>query len=134
MKKVKQLLRSQRGDMYIEMFVSLMVLMMMLVLFINIATVFVRKQQLDMFAGSLCREAELYGCIGAETDSRASELMTQTGMSPTITWSKTGKLALGEDFTLTLGITQDIGFGDLGSYPITLTSRNSGQGEILWKD
>ncbi len=132
--RLKSLLKSKSGNGFVEIIGMLIVAFMLLAMFINIANVFVKKLQLDYFTNELCRTAELYGQIGAQTNARNTELAGITNINPTISWSKSGKLALKERFTVTLSMTVDVGFGDLGSFPITIQSRRGGQGEVYWKD
>ena len=84
-----KLLRSKRGERYIAVAVSVL-------------PVFVTKNKLDTYASELCREAEIAGCVGSETTLRAQVLTEQTGLAPSISWSKTGRLQLNQEFTVTV--------------------------------
>ena len=106
---------------------------MILALFTAAAPVMTAKMQLDNFADELVREAEISGRIGAETTARARVLSEKTGLSPKIEWSRSGKIPLNQEFTVTLTVTLDIGFGGFGSFPVTLTSKASGKSEVYWK-
>ena len=51
-----------------------------------------------------------------------------------IRWSKTGRIQLNEEVTVTLTLDMDIGlFGGFGSFPITLRSEATGKSEVYWK-
>ena len=100
---------------------------------INLFPVFIAKQQLDTYASELCREAELSGRIGTETAEKNKKLVEQTGLDPTISWSKTGKIQLDDEVTVTCSVVKDIGFARFGSFPITLTGYASGRSEVYWK-
>ena len=50
-----------------------------------------------------------------------------------IRWSRTGRIQLNEEVTVTLTLDVDIGFGGLGSFPIELTAQASGRSEVYWK-
>ena len=52
----------------------------MLALCVQVLPVFVKKQQLDVFATELVREAEISGRVGAETDRREESLIEKTGL------------------------------------------------------
>jgi len=95
--------------------------------------VFVAKIQLDNFADELVREAEIAGQIGSETTARAAVLSEKAGLHPTITWSRSGKVQLNQEFTVTLTTTKDIGFGPFGSFPVELKAAASGKSEVYWK-
>ena len=130
---MRKLLRSKRGEGYIDVCIIVLVVIMILALFTAAAPVMTAKMQLDNFADELVREAEISGRIGAETTSRARVLSEKTGLSPKIEWSRNGKIPLNQEFTVTLTVTLDIGFGGFGSVPVTLTSKASGKSEVYWK-
>ena len=130
---MRKLLRSKRGEGYIDVCIIVLVVIMILALFTAAAPVMTAKMQLDNSADELVREAEISGRIGAETTSRARVLSEKTGLSPKIEWSRNGKIPLNQEFTVTLTVTLDIGFGGFGSFPVTLTSKASGKSEVYWK-
>lgn len=130
---MRKLLRSKRGEGYIDVCIIVLVVIMMLALFTAAAPVMTAKMQLDNSADELVREAEISGRIGAETTARARVLSEKTGLSPKIGWSRNGKIPLNQEFTVTLTVTLDIGFGGFGSFPVTLTSKASGKSEVYWK-
>lgn len=130
---MRKLLRSKRGEGYIDVCIIVLVVIMILALFTAAAPVMTAKMQLDNFADELVREAEISGRIGAETTSRARVLSEKTGLSPKIEWSRNGKIPLNQEFTVTLTVTLDIGFGGFGSFPVTLTSKASGKSKVYWK-
>ncbi len=129
-----KLLRSQRGEGYVDVAVLVLCVMMVLAVAVSVMPVFITKNKLDTYASELCREAEIAGRIGTETTLRAQVLTEQTGLSPSIVWSKSGKIQLNEEFTLTLTTQVDIGlFGGFGSFPVTLKAQASGKSEVYWK-
>lgn len=130
---MRKLLRSKRGEGYIDVCIIVLVVIMILALFTAAAPVMTAKMQLENFADELVREAEISGRIGAETTSRARVLSEKTGLSPKIEWSRNGKIPLNQEFTVTLTVTLDIGFGGFGSFPVTLTSKANGKSEVYWK-
>lgn len=130
---MRKLLCSKRGEGYIDVCIIVLVVIMILALFTAAAPVMTAKMQLDNFADELVREAEIAGRIGAETTSRARALSEKTELSPKIEWSRNGKIPLNQEFTVTLTVTLDIGFGGFGSFPVTLTSKASGKSEVYWK-
>lgn len=130
---MRKLLRSKRGEGYIDVCIIVLVVIMILALFTAAAPVMTAKMQLDNFADELVWEAEISGRIGEETTSRARVLSEKTGLSPKIEWSRNGKIPLNQEFTVTLTVTLDIGFGGFGSFPVTLTSKASGKSEVYWK-
>ena len=129
-----KLLRSQRGEGYIDVAVLVLCVMLVLAVAISVMPVFITKNKLDTYASELCREAEIAGRVGTETTLRAQVLTEQTGLTPSITWSKTGRIQLNEEFTVTLTTQADIGlFGGFGSFPVTLKAEASGKSEVYYK-
>ncbi len=93
-----------------------------------------KKQQLDVFATELVREAEISGRVGAETDRREESLIEKTGLEPDISWSQEGRIQLNKDVSVTLTYETNIGlFGKFGSFPVTLRAEASGKSEVYWK-
>lgn len=129
-----KLLRSQRGEGYVDVAVLVLCVMLVLAVAISVMPVFITKNKLDTYASELCREAEIAGRVGTETTLRAQVLTEQTGLAPSITWSKTGRIQLNEEFTVSLTTQTDIGlFGGFGSFPVTLKAEASGKSEVYWK-
>jgi hypothetical protein len=129
-----KILKSRCGEGYIDAAVLVLCAMLVLALTIKVLPVYIAKQQLDTFATELCRQAEISGSVGSETDDRAQELREQIGLSPAISWSKTGNIPLDSDVTVTVSMQTNIGlFGGFGSFPITLTSKATGKSERYWK-
>jgi len=128
-----KLLKSKRGEGYIDVVVVVLVIMLFVALAVNVFPVFIAKNQLDTFAAELVREAEIAGRIGSETTARANKLKADMGINPAISWSKTGNIQLNQEVTLTLTLQYDIGFFNFGSFPITLTSKATGKSEVYWK-
>lgn len=133
-KKLYYLLHSKHGEGYVDTVVLVLCAVLVLALVIRVLPVFIQKQQLDMFATELVREAEVRGRVGTETNRRAEILREKTGLNPNISWSKNGQIQLNQEVTVTLTMETNIGlFGGFGSFPITLRSQASGKSEVYWK-
>lgn len=133
-KRITYILKDRRGEGYIDVVVLVLCAVMVLALSVRILPVFVQKQQLDTFATELVREAETSGRVGTETSRRAAALQEKTGLSPTITWSDSGRIQLNEEVTVTLTYRTNIGlFGEFASFPVTLRAQASGKSEVYWK-
>lgn len=133
MKKLRRILRSNRGSALFEAPFMLLFAVMIISLALYSFPAIIAKQQLDTYATELKRTAELSGVVGTETSEKAQKLSEQIGIYPDITWSKTGKIQLDDEFTVTCSIVKDIGFGTFGSFPVTLTAKESGRSEVYWK-
>ncbi len=131
---MKKILQCKRGEGYIDVCVLVLCAMLVIALAVQVLPVFIAKHQLDTYATELCREAEISGRVGSETSRRAAVLTEQTGLSPRISWSKTGNIQLNQEVTVTLTLERNIGlFGGFGSFPITLRSEASGKSEVYHK-
>lgn len=131
---MKKILQSKRGEGYIDVCVLVLCAMLVIALAVQVLPVFIAKNQLDTYATELCREAEISGRVGSETSRRAAVLTEQTGLSPRISWSKTGNIQLNQEVTVILTLERNIGlFGRFGSFPITLRSEASGKSEVYHK-
>jgi hypothetical protein len=127
-------LKNKRGEGYIDVAVLVLCAMLVIALAVKVFPVYIAKNQLDTFATELCREAEISGRIGNETTQRAQVLKEKTGLDPAITWSKTGKIQLDQEFTVTVSVQKNIGlFGGFDSFPITLRAQATGKSEVYWK-
>ncbi|MEI3302805.1 MAG: DUF4320 family protein [Lachnospiraceae bacterium] len=133
-KRWKRLWRDRSGEGYVDMVVLVLCGMLVLALCVQVLPVFVKKQQLDVFATELVREAEISGRVGAETDRREESLIEKTGLEPDISWSQEGRIQLNKDVSVTLTYETNIGlFGKFGSFPVTLRTEASGKSEVYWK-
>lgn len=130
----KEIGRDKRGKGYIDIAVLVLCVFLVLALSVKLLPVFIAKQQLDTFATELCREAEISGRVGSETDRRAAVLREKTGLSPDISWSDSGRIQLNQDVTVVLTYRYDLGlFGSFGSFPVTLHAEATGKSEVYWK-
>lgn len=130
---MKHTWKKRSGEGYIDTCVLILCAMLVIALAVKVLPVYVAKQQLDTFAAELVREAEITGRVGSETTSRAQVLSERLEIDPDIRWSRTGRIQLNEEVTVTLTLDVDIGFGGLGSFPIELTAQASGRSEVYWK-
>lgn len=134
MRKFLKRFCSTKGEGYIDVSVAVLVIMILLVAVIKIAPVFITKMTLNNYASELCREAEIAGRVGAETTSRLDRLNeSHPDLNPTVTWSKTGNIQIGETFTVTVSATYDFSFFVFNSDPITITATAQGTSEVFWK-
>lgn len=132
--KARRALKDRRGEGYIDICLLVLVAMLVLALCLKVLPVFVAKQQLDTFATELCREAEISGRVGSETNRRAAVLREKTGIDPDITWSDSGELQLNQEVTVIVTLRMNIGlFDSFGSFPVTLRAQASGKSEVYWK-
>ena len=92
---LKRILRSRRGEGYIDVCVLVLCAMLVIALAVQVLPAFIAKQQLDTFATELVREAEIAGRIGPETDRREQALREQTiynNMAAALEQARKGRL------------------------------------------
>lgn len=132
---IKKVITNQRGEGYIDYVIGLFCLFIVVSFVIAFLPVFQTKQQLDIFATELVREAEIMGSTSVST--RLATLKNQTGLDPTIVWSASyfsgSKVQLNGDISVTITETVDIGFFRFGSFPIVLRAKATGKSEVYYK-
>lgn len=129
-----KILRSNKGEGYIDVAILILCVMLVIALAVKVFPVYILKQQIDTFATELVREAEIAGRIGSETTNREILLKDKMGISPNISWSKSGRIQLNEEISVTITYETNIGlFAGLGSFPITLRADAAGKSEVYWK-
>ncbi len=129
-----KILKSKQGEGYIDVAILVLCAMLVIALAVRVFPAYIIKQQVDTFATELVREAEIAGRVGAETSNRELLLREKTGITPTVNWSKTGRIQLNEEITVTVSFETNIGlFGGFGSFPVTLRADAAGKSEVYWK-
>ena len=129
---LKKLRAGRPGEGYIDMVVLILCTMLVIGLALKVMPLYIAKHNLDTYAAELVREAEITGQVGSATSTRAAILSERLGISPTVSWSRTGRIQLNEEVTVTCRITMDIGFGGLGSFPVELMAQGIGKSEVYW--
>lgn len=131
MNKINRLIRDKKAESYFDTVVLVLVAMLVIAIAVHVFPIYITKLQLDNFADELIREAEIAGRVDTETAQRELVLQEKTGLTPTVTWSRTGNIQLNQEVTVTLTMEKDIGlFGGFGSFPVQLKARASGKSEV----
>ncbi len=138
MKEVKKNLmkmnENNKGQGYLDTVILILVSIMVIAFAMQLFQVYMTKQKVDTFATELMRVAEISGQVGSATSSKAETLKSNLGINPSISWSKSGRIQLNEEVTVTITLEKDLGlFGEFGSFPVTLKGVASGKGEVYWK-
>ncbi|NLU24188.1 MAG: DUF4320 family protein [Clostridiales bacterium] len=129
-----RVLKNRRGEGYIDVAVLVLCAMLVIALAVQVFPAYIAKQQVDTFASELIREAEIAGRVGSETTTQEQLLRERTGLEPEVIWSKTGKIQLNEEVTVTVTYEMNIGlFAGFGSFPVTLQAQATGKSEVYWK-
>lgn len=134
MRKYINRLAEKKGSTYVGITIFVMIMVMMLMFIITVAPVFLTKMTLNNYANELCREAEIAGRVGSETTARLERLNETSGITPTVVWSKNGKIQIGDTFTVTVSTQVDLSFFVFTGHPITISSSADGISEVYWKN
>lgn len=131
----RRILKSKSGEGYIDVAIGILCLLLVVAFAIQLFPVFTAKQQLDIFATEIVREAEIKG--STSLDSRIAEMREQTGLDPDIRWDcdyySGKKVQLNGDIEVRLTDTVDIGFFVFGSFPIDIQAKATGRSEVYYK-
>lgn len=139
MSKFVSLIMNKRGDGYIDVVISILVAMMMIVLILNIFSFMTLKQDMDYFAKEMINCASANGTTSGKVSARYYELMTETGIAPSVTWSTTyfnasqQTVQLGDTIQLTLTLQSSVRGLERINIPVTLTAKHSGISQKYWK-
>lgn len=132
---VGKILKSKRGESYLDVAVGVLSLLLVVAFAMALLPVFPAKQQLDIFAVEIVREAEIRGSTSVEY--RISDMREQTGLNPDISWNcdyySGRKVQLNRDIEVVLTDTVDIGFFIFGPFPIEIQARATGKSEVYYK-
>lgn len=124
-------LTNKKGYTHISAVIGFLILMISLALFMTFTPVFMAKSTLDMYANELIREAEIEGEVGSGTTARLARLNSLKGLNPTVRWSRSGKVDIGDEIVVT--VTKPITVNFFGTITFNLQSTASGRSEVFWK-
>ncbi len=136
---IKKLMRSKRGEGYIDTAVSVVVFVMILVVAINIFSFIALKQEMDQIAEELIEAATYAGSFEGEFWNRDSELLNQYyyyGISTSAEKyfnSGYGRVQLGDTMTVKIDVTTHLKGLGIFKIPVTVSVTRSGISEKYWK-
>lgn len=135
---MKKILKSKRGDGYIDVVISVLVVSMLLIVALNIFSLFTMKQEMDYFAKEMVEVACAEGRTGgSEVYERLYEIDEELGYYIGYSWTtdyyKSNCVQLGDTIKITAWYRTYVkGFG-IFKIPVTLTVTHSGVSEHYWK-
>lgn len=138
-------LRSNRGEMYIDTIISVLVIMTLLALVMTIFPLFMKKYQLDMLASDISRTISVSGSTnavdayaiaaeyGLEIDSCEIEIDPSATKMSTVDGGEIIQLA--GSFKVTVKAYSEIGLGGvISKFNVPLVSVAKGRSEVYWKE
>lgn len=120
--KMKRIMKSTRGEGYIDLAVAVLVLVFVLVIAISLWSAITLKQDMRYMCEELIATATSTGKVGEEVEQRFAELCEETGITPTVSWNTTyynatkKQVQLGEIITCTL--THEITLQGFGTFTL----------------
>ena len=140
--RLSVLKRDRRGDMYVELLVSLLVILSLIWGFVKFMPLYPIKQNVDYMANQLVRTIELTGEVGAEYYAELSRLKAATRLEPSISISTTyiadTKIQLRERLSVTVSVVEKIeifspAFTDPVTIDVPVSKTVTGMSEVYWK-
>lgn len=130
-------IKNKRAETNISITISVYLLIITFVIIINIIPIFHRQQNLDYFAKTILRQAEMDGTV--EQDECYDYLCSVLNFKPNITWewdkyNGTKKVQLNTKILVTLEDEYEFDVGGIfKKISIPLKSQASGKSEVYWK-
>ena len=136
--------QSESGAFYIDMLIGMAVFLAMILSFLTIPEVLIKKQELDYIAKNVVRKIERDGKAGGSLWQTVSELRHETGLNADINYNGAFrgadmKLQIRERFTVTARYTVRLklfepSFAGPVYLDIPIQKTLSGVSEVYWKD
>jgi hypothetical protein len=135
MSKVLTKLRERKAaTIVIDLVVFVIIVAMVLAFATTTVSALVTAFRLGNFSQELARSIEISGDTAASSvNARISDLKDQYGITPSITYSRSGHINLNESFKVTLRTTIYLEIGGVVKLPVELSSVASGASEVYWK-
>lgn len=136
---IKKLMRSKRGEGYIDTAVSVVVFVMILVVAINIFSFIALKQEMDQIAEELIETATYAGSFEGDFWSRDSELLNKYYYYGIETSAEKyynasyRRVQLGDTMSIKITVTTYLKGLGVFKIPVTVSVTRSGISEKYWK-
>lgn len=136
---IKKLMRSRKGEGYIDTCVSVIVFVMILVVTINVFSFITLKQEMDQIANELIETATAEGCFSGKFWQRDDELIEEyfrydINTSAEKYFNTTYcRVQLGDTMTVKIDLQTDLKGLGVFKIPVTVSVTKSGISEKYWK-
>ena len=136
---IRNLIKSKRGEGYVDVCVGVIVFVMLLVIAINIFSFITLRVEMDQIAEEILDASTYSGCFGADFQDAYERMLEQyydfdVDFSADEYYNSTYKrVQLGHAMTITVSV--DTYVKGLGAFkiPVTLTVTRSGLSQKYWK-
>ena len=136
---IKKLMRSRKGEGYIDTCVSVIVFVMILVVAINVFSFITLKQEMDQIANELIETATASGCFYQEFGERDFELLNEYYYYDINTSAEKYfnsayyRVQLGDTMTVKIDVQTYLKGLGVFKIPVTVSVTKSGISEKYWK-
>lgn len=122
-------LRCKRGaSEYIAVLVGILILVTLLALSIEAYEIYMTKKDCEEVATEIARYIEIKGAYDSRAKAEFARLCEVTKLDADISVTKSGKIQLEEEFTVTVSTTEY-----LFTLPVSLQGRATGRSEVYHK-
>lgn len=133
-----KVLRSKKAEGYIDVAVSLIVILMVVVIALNVFSFLTLKMDMDYFAREMVDVATANGTTSCtDISDRYRQLAHEVGFSPSCSWDAVyisgTKVQYGEPIAVTITYQSELAGLGAANIPITLTAKYSGLSQRYWK-
>ena len=143
MRSCRKLLDSE-GVFYLDIIIGLMIMMSVILSFLTLPELFIKKQEIDYMAKTIARRVEIEGELNSKVYDTIDSLVYESGFNPMIEWEGNfyglgNKLQIREKFKLKLsyGVRVKIidpTFTNPLYLEIPLSKSVYGVSEVYWKN
>lgn len=136
---MKKVIKSKKGEGYIDVVIGIFAMMMVLVVVLNIFQFLTLKQDLDEISGQLIETATFNGCFDSEFDERVKSLQSQFFDFDVDTDAESyfnatyERVQLGDQMDVYVSVETFVQGLGMFRIPVTVTSHRSGISEKYWK-
>ena len=139
----KEALAGIKGEFYLDILIGFMILISVILSFLTLPELFVKKQNIDYMARTIARRVEIEGELNSAVYETISSLAYESGFLPVIEWQGnffglTNRLQIREKFRLKLSHRVrikliDPTFSNPVYLEIPLSKSVYGVSEVYWK-
>jgi hypothetical protein len=142
-RKYTERLKGDKGAFFLDMIIGLTLLMAVILSFLALPELFIKKQEIDYMAKTIARRVEIEGELNSRVYDTIDGLAAESGFMPDIKWEGNfrgfdNRLQIREKFVLKLNHTVrikliDPAFSNPVFLEIPISKSVTGVSEVYWK-
>jgi hypothetical protein len=136
--------RAEDGSFYLDALFALMILLALILSFLAIPEIFIKKQEIDYIARTVARRIEQDGMAGGAVEAEVARLAAETGVAAAVEWDGAfqgpeerlqirGRFIVRVRFTVRVKLA-DPAFLAPVYLDVPIQKDVSGVSEVYWKD